>query len=61
VEINAAPRLGSEMEMLLRQALMDRFLENIQGQMYEEMLEKVVNRDISPYEAVTTLLNGNRK
>src|SRR6266508_4612051 len=54
-------RLGSEMETLLREALMDRFLENIQRQKYEEMIEKVVNRDISPYEAVTALLNGNRK
>jgi LAO/AO transport system kinase len=54
-------RLESEMEMLLQEALMDRFLENIRQQKYEEMLEKVVNRDISPYEAVTALLNGNRK
>src|SRR4030095_3934782 len=29
-------RLGSEMETLLREALMDRFLENIQQQKYEE-------------------------
>jgi LAO/AO transport system kinase len=54
-------RLGSEMETLLREALMDRFLENIQQQRYEEMLEKVLNRNISPSEAVTALLNGNRK
>jgi hypothetical protein len=47
--------------MLLREALMDRFLENIQQQKYEDMIEKVVNRDISPSEAVTALLNGNRK
>jgi len=54
-------RLGSEMETLLREALMDRFLENIQQQKYEEMIEKVVNRNISPSEAVTALLNGNPK
>jgi LAO/AO transport system kinase len=54
-------RLGSEMEMLLREALMDRFLENIQQQKYEEMIEKVVNRNISPSEAVTALLNGKQK
>jgi LAO/AO transport system kinase len=52
-------RLGSEMEMLLRDALMDRFLENIQQQKYEEMIENVLNRNISPSEAVTALLNGN--
>jgi GTPase len=54
-------RLGSEMEMLLREALMDRFLENFQQQKYEEMIEKVVNRNISPSEAVASLLNGNPK
>jgi LAO/AO transport system kinase len=52
-------RLGSEMETLLREALMDRFLENIQQQGYEEMIEKVLNRNISPSEAVSALLNGN--
>jgi GTPase len=54
-------RLGSEMETLLREALMDHFLENIQQQKYEEMIEQVVNRNISPSEAVISLLNGNLK
>ncbi|HLO32002.1 MAG TPA: methylmalonyl Co-A mutase-associated GTPase MeaB [Anaerolineales bacterium] len=53
-------RLGSEMEALLREALVDRFLENIQQGKYEEMIENVLNRNISPYEAVSILLNGNR-
>ena len=53
-------RLGSELEALLREALLDRFLENVQEQKYEEMIEKVVERSISPYEAVSALLNGNR-
>jgi LAO/AO transport system kinase len=51
-------RLGSEMEALLREALMDRFLESIQKETYEAMIEDVVNRNISPYEAVKSLLNG---
>jgi len=51
-------RLGAEMEALLREALMDRFLENLQQGKYEEMIENVVNRNISPYEAVKFLLNG---
>jgi LAO/AO transport system kinase len=54
-------RLGSEMETLLREALMDRFVENIQQQNYEEMIEKVVRRNISPGEAVKLLLNGRQK
>jgi LAO/AO transport system kinase len=51
-------RLGSEMEALLREVLMDRFLQSIQQDKYEAMIEKVVNRNISPYEAVKFLLNG---
>jgi LAO/AO transport system kinase len=54
-------RLGSEMETLLQEALMDRFRENVQPQKYHEMVEQVLNRNISPYEAVTSLLNGNQE
>ena len=53
-------RLGSEMESLLREALMDRFLATVPQQAYEEMVENVVRRNISPYEAVASLLNGNQ-
>lgn len=49
-------RLSSEMEMLLRETLMDRFLEGIQQADYDEMIDKVVRRNISPYEAVDILL-----
>src|SRR5687768_14886668 len=51
-------RLGSEMEMLLREALLDRFLNDIPQKEYAEIIEKVINRNISPYEAVKFLLNG---
>jgi len=51
-------RMESEMETLLRETLMTRFLESVQQVKYEEMIEKVVNRHISPYEAVKSLLNG---
>jgi len=54
-------RLGSEMEALLRETLMTRFLENIPQKNYDETLENVVNRHISPYEAVQFLLNGTTK
>ena len=37
---------------------MDRFLEHIQQETYDEMIENVVKRNISPYEAVNILLNG---
>lgn len=51
-------RLGSEMEALLREALMDRFLASLARQTYDEMIENVVKRNISPYEAVIILLNA---
>ena len=51
-------RLGSEMEAMLREALMDRFLQDTSQEKYEDMIEKVVNRDISPQDAVSFLLNG---
>lgn len=52
-------RLETEMEAMLRQALMDRFLENVEQKRYQELVEQVVRRNISPYEAVKFLLNGN--
>jgi len=54
-------RLESELEALLQTALIDRFMETIPQQNYEEILRNVVNRNISPYEAVKLLVNGNPK
>ncbi|MCC6500809.1 MAG: methylmalonyl Co-A mutase-associated GTPase MeaB [Anaerolineales bacterium] len=54
-------RLGSELEAALEQALTRRFFQNIQKEKYNEMVEKVVRRALSPHEAVKVLLNGNSK
>jgi len=54
-------RLGSEMEAVLQQELMSRFLESLPKEKYNEVTEKVIQRSISPYEAVKLLLNGNIK
>ena len=51
-------RLGSELEAVLRDALMIRFLKTVPQTRYEEILEKVLNRNVSPYEAVNSLLDG---
>ncbi len=51
-------RLESELELLLREELMDRFLKRIPQEAYDELIENVVNRNISPYEAVRSLLNS---
>ncbi len=50
-------RLRSELDALLGEALMDRFIEGVQ-QRYEEVVEQVYDRALSPYEAVKYLLDG---
>ena len=45
-------RLGSELETLIREELLSRFLENVQPEKYEEVSKKILNRILSPYEAV---------
>jgi hypothetical protein len=45
------------METFLQETLMARFFENIQQEEYDELIEKVLNRNLSPYEAVKFLLN----
>jgi LAO/AO transport system kinase len=54
-------RLRSELEAVLQEALMSRFLTGAHQEEYEQVLEKVIRRDISPYEAVSHLLNGKWK
>jgi LAO/AO transport system kinase len=54
-------RLESELEALLQEALMDRFRETIPQENYDEILGNVVNRNLSPYEAVKLLVNGTTK
>jgi LAO/AO transport system kinase len=52
-------RLGSELESVLREALMKRFMDTISRQEYDQVIERVIDRSISPYEAVESLLNGS--
>ena len=54
-------RLRSELEAVLQEALMSRFLSGAHREEYEQALEKVIRRDISPYEAASRLLNGKWK
>ena len=51
-------RLRSELDALLREELMSRFLENVTPTMFDEVIEKLSNRVLSPFEAVQLLLNG---
>jgi len=52
-------RLGSELEAVLQEELLKRFFERIRQAKYNEVMERVLDRNISPYEAVILLLNGN--
>jgi LAO/AO transport system kinase len=51
-------RLAAELHTLLQNTLMDRWQESLTDGIYEEVIEKLMRRDISPYEAVKILLNG---
>ena len=50
-------RLGSELETVLTEALKARFHETVSRDQYDEIVEKVMSRSLSPREAVKSLLN----
>lgn len=54
-------RLEVGLEAMIRDSLMDRFREDVSQQAYEDMLEKVIQRKVSPWEAVKMLMNGRLK
>jgi LAO/AO transport system kinase len=54
-------RLQVELEALIQESLMYRFREEIPQKKYDEMLENIVQRNISPWEAVKMLMNGRLK
>jgi LAO/AO transport system kinase len=59
--IRERTRLEVELEALIRDSLMNRFREHVPQKRYEEILEQVVQRTISPWEAAKMLLNGRLK
>ena len=54
-------RLGSELDAMLREALVVHFREEVSESRYEEVLEQVYQRDLAPWEAVKMLMNGQSK
>jgi len=52
-------RLGSEMEALLQEALMNQFREKISAQKYNRIMSQVFERSLSPWEAVKRLTENN--
>lgn len=53
-------RLRSELEAVLQDELMNRFLRGIQQEAYEHVVEEVVQRKLSPHDAARSLLNGKK-
>jgi LAO/AO transport system kinase len=49
-------RLEVELDALVRESLMKRFRETVPEEMYEDVLEKIVQRNVSPWEAVKILM-----
>lgn len=54
-------RLEVELEALIREGLMIRFRGEIKAGAYEEALESVIQRRVSPWEAAAMLMNGRLK
>jgi LAO/AO transport system kinase len=54
-------RLRSELEALLRDALVTRFHENVPPKKFDQALDQVLSRGLSPHAAVDSLLNGNQR
>ncbi|MBI5825549.1 MAG: methylmalonyl Co-A mutase-associated GTPase MeaB [Chloroflexi bacterium] len=51
-------RIEVELEALIREALLNRFREEVPQEKYDDVIEKVIQRNISPWEAVKRLLKG---
>lgn len=54
-------RLEVELEALIREGLMTRFMEATTAGTYEKALESVIQRKASPWEAAAGLMNGRSK
>ncbi|MBI5297456.1 MAG: methylmalonyl Co-A mutase-associated GTPase MeaB [Chloroflexi bacterium] len=54
-------RLEVELEMLIQEALLARFREDVPAQKVQQVIEQMVKRDLSPWEAVKSLMNGRSK
>jgi len=59
--IRERARLEVELDALIREALMNRFREEISENQYNDVFERIVGRNLSPLEAVNLLMNGGMK
>ena len=54
-------RLEVELDALIREELVSRFRQDVPQKQYENMLEKIIQRELSPREAARILMNGRLK
>jgi LAO/AO transport system kinase len=54
-------RLEVELDALIHEELVSRFRRDIPQEQYESVLEKIIQRELSPGEAVRLLMNGRLK
>lgn len=54
-------RLEVELEALIHEGLMTKFREELTAEVYDKVLESVVERKVSPWEAANILLKGSSK
>ena len=52
-------RLQSELNIILQETLVDRWRSTISEKRYNDVLDSLVSRDLSPWQAVETLLDGD--
>jgi LAO/AO transport system kinase len=53
-------RLQAELELLLQQNLVSRWRQGVSNSRYQEILETLIARQISPHQAVNALLDGGQ-
>jgi hypothetical protein len=49
------------LDALIREALVNQFREDVPQKQVDDVLEKIIQRNISPWEAVKLLMNGRFK
>jgi LAO/AO transport system kinase len=54
-------RLQAELELLIQRNLVSRWREGVSDSQYQEILESLIARQISPHQAVDALLDGGQK
>ena len=59
--IRERARLEAELDALIHEKLVNLFREEVSQEQYDEILEKVIQRNMSPWEAAGILLNGRSK